>query len=110
MSESPSTMWYHNHGEDITDLNVVMGLAGFWLSFDDAELNLIKNHVLPGWWKTSAEWNEQEFMENNSPYDIPVALSHRQFNADGSFFYDGFPIGNNTDRYLGDVMFVNGKS
>jgi FtsP/CotA-like multicopper oxidase with cupredoxin domain len=110
MSESPSTMWYHDHGEDITDLNVVMGLAGFWLSFDDAELNLIKNHVLPGWWKTSAEWNEQEFMENNSPYDIPLALSDRQFNADGSFFYDGFPIGNNTDGYLGDVMLVNGKS
>lgn len=110
MTESPSTMWYHDHGEDLTDLNVVKGLAGFWLSFDDLELNLIKNHVLPGWWKSTAEWNEQEFMENSSPYDIPLALSDRRFNADGSFFYDGFPIGNNTDGYLGDVMLVNGKS
>jgi len=110
MTESPSTMWYHDHGEDITDLNVVKGMAGFWLSFDDTELNLIKNHVLPGWWKSTAEWNEQEFMANNSPYDIPLALSDRRFNADGSFFYDGFPIGNNTDGYLGDVMLVNGKS
>ncbi len=110
MTESPSTMWYHDHGEDITDLNVVKGMAGFWLSFDTTELDLVKNHVLPGWWKSTAEWNEQEFMENNSPYDIPLALSDRTFNADGSFFYDGFPIGNNTDGYLGDVMLVNGKS
>lgn len=110
MSESPSTMWYHDHGEDITDLNVVKGLAAFWLSFDDRELELIKNHVLPGWWKDTAQWNEQEFMANNSPYDIPLAVSDRRFNADGSFFYDGFPIGKDTDGYLGDIMLVNGKS
>ena len=110
MSEAPSNMWYHDHGEDLTDLNVIKGLAGFWHSFDDLELNLIKNHVIPGWWKSTAEWNEKEFMENNSPYDIALALSDRRFNADGSFFYDGFPIGTNTDGYLGDVMLVNGKS
>jgi hypothetical protein len=110
MSESPSTMWYHDHGEDLTDLHVVKGMAGFWLAFDDRELDLIKNHVLPGWWKSTAEWNEKEFMENNSPYDIPLALSDRRFNADGSFFYDGFPIGKDDNGYLGDVMLVNGKS
>ena len=110
MSESPSTMWYHDHGEDLTDLHVAKGMAGFWLAFDDRELDLIKNHVLPGWWKSTAEWNEKEFMENNSPYDIPLALSDRRFNADGSIFYDGFPIGKDTDGYLGDVMLVNGKS
>ena len=109
-SESPSTMWYHDHGEDLTDLNVVKGLAGFWLAFDDLELDLIKKKVLPGWWKSPAEWNEKEFMENNSPYDIPLALSDRRFNADGSFFYEGFPIGKDTDGYLGDVMLINGKS
>ena len=109
-SESPSTMWYHDHGEDITDLHVNKGLAGFFLTFDDRELDLIKNHVLPGWWKSTAEWNEQEFMENSSPYDIPLAITDRQFNADGSIFYDGFPIGNNNDGYLGDVTIINGKS
>lgn len=108
--ESPSTMWYHDHGEDITDLNVIKGMAGFWLSYDAHELDLIKNHILPGWWKSTAEWNEEEFMNNNSPYDVPLALSDRRFNADGSFFYDGFPIGNENGGYLGDVMLVNGKS
>ena len=110
MGEAPSTMWYHDHGEDLTDRNVIKGMAGFWLSFDARELDLIKNHVLPGWWKTTAEWNEQEFMDNSSPYDIPLALTDRRFNADGSFFYDGFPVGPSTDGYLGDVMMVNGKS
>jgi len=108
--ESPSTMWYHDHGEDLTDLHVVKGMAGFWLSFDEHELELVKNHVLPGWWKSTAEWNEEEFMSNNSPYDVPLALSDRQFNADGSFFYEGFPIGDETDGYIGDVMLVNGKA
>jgi len=46
--ESPSTMWYHDHGEDLTDLHVNKGMAGFWLTFDDIELNLVKNHILPG--------------------------------------------------------------
>jgi spore coat protein A len=49
-------------------------------------------------------------MANNSPYDIPLAITDRRFNADGSFSYDGFPIGKDTDGYLGDVMLVNGKS
>jgi FtsP/CotA-like multicopper oxidase with cupredoxin domain len=110
LTESQSTMWYHDHGEDLTDLHVNKGLAGFWLTFDDRELDLIKNHVLPGWWKSTADWNEQEFMENVSPYDIPLAITDRQFNADGSFFYDGFPVGNKNDGYLGDVTVVNGKS
>ena len=106
-------MWYHDHGEDITDRNVIMGLAGFWLSYDDAELNLIKTGVLPGadaGGGTGAAFNEAQFFQNSSKYDVPLALSDRRFNADGSFYYDGWPVGNNTDGYLGDVMLVNGKS
>ena len=109
-NEAPSTMWYHDHGEDITDLQVIKGLAGFWQAFDSRELDLVKNHILPGWWKSTAEWNEEEFMTHNSPYDLPMALSDRRFNADGSIFYDGLPIGPNTDGYLGDVMTINGKA
>ena len=115
MTEAPSTMWYHDHGEDITDLNVIKGLAGFWLSFDDTELNLIRNKVLPGWSGldqngSPVAWDEETFLRTSSNYDIPLALSDRRFNADGSFFYDGWPVGSNTDGYLGDVMLVNGKA
>ena len=110
--ESPSTMWYHDHGEDITDRNVIMGLAGFWLSYDDHEISLIKNGYLPGAdaGASATGFDENKFLQNNSKYDVPLALTDRRFNADGSFYYDGWPVGNNTDGYLGDVMLVNGKS
>ena len=108
--ESPSNMWYHDHGEDQTDFQVIKGMAGFWNAFDDIELDLVKNHVLPGWWKSTAEWNEEEFMTHQSPYDISMALTDLRFNADGSIFYDGYPFGPSTDGYLGDVMLINGKA
>ncbi len=108
--ESPSTMWYHDHGMDLTDWHVAKGMAGFWLSFDDIELDLIRRKILPGWWRSTNEWNEDEFLSFNSPYDIPLALSDRRFNADGSIAYDGWPIGLSTDGYLGDINLVNGQS
>ena len=114
-SEAPSTMWYHDHGEDLTDLHVIQGMSGFWLSYDEYELDLVKNMVLPGWSNKDAngnpvEWDEAKFMSTNSKYDIALAISDRTFNADGSFFYDGSPVGDNIDGYLGDVAVINGKS
>ena len=100
-SESPSTMWYHDHGEDLTDLNVIMGLSGFWLSFDPLELALIKQGKIPGWSDKSKPFIEKDFLSSNSSFDVPLAISDRRFNADGSFYFDGFPIGKDTDGYLG---------
>ncbi|MFT4560067.1 MAG: FtsP/CotA-like multicopper oxidase with cupredoxin domain [Planctomycetaceae bacterium] len=88
-NEAPSTMWYHDHGMDITDHNVWMGLAGFFLAFDDLEVDLINSNVLPG-----------------DPYDIPVVLMDRRFNSDGTLFFD--PLDHNGT--LGDVMVINGKA
>lgn len=88
-NEAPSTMWYHDHGMDITDHNVLMGLAGFFLTYDDLELDLINRNVLP-----------------NDPYDIPIVLQDRRFNSDGTIFFD--PLDHN--GYLGDVMVINGKA
>ena len=88
-NESPSTMWYHSHVLDITDHQVVMGLAGFFLTYDDLELGLINNRVLP-----------------NDPYDVPIAIQDRRFNADGSIWFD--PLDH--DGYMGDVYVLNGKA
>lgn len=88
-NESPSTMWYHDHAMDITDHHVLMGMSGFFLTYDDLELNLINTNVLP-----------------NDPFDIPIALQDRRFNADGTIFFD--PLDHN--GYLGDVMVLNGKA
>ena len=109
-SESPSTMWYHDHGEDVTDLNVIMGLSGFWLTFDKQELALISEGKIPGWGDSTRGFDQKEFLTTNSKFDVPLAISDRRFNADGSFYFDGFPIGKDTDGYLGDVQLVNGKA
>jgi FtsP/CotA-like multicopper oxidase with cupredoxin domain len=87
--ESPSTMWYHDHAMDITDEHVVRGMAGFFITYDQLEQDLIDRNVLPA-----------------DAYDIPVAIQDKRFNADGTLWYD--PLDHN--GYLGDVMCLNGKA
>lgn len=74
---------------DIAGDTCVHGLAGFYLQYDDLELNLIRRNVLPA-----------------DQYDIPVLIQDRRFNSDGTIFYD--PLDHN--GYLGDVYVVNGKA
>ena len=78
-----ATLWYHDHAMDHTGENLFRGLAGFYIIEDDEELAL----PLP-----------------SGPFDVPLMLQDRAFNADGSFAYD-------TGRHFGfegDVMLVNG--
>jgi spore coat protein A len=78
-----ATLWYHDHAMDKTGENIVRGLAGFYIIEDDEEQSL----PLP-----------------RGPFDVPLLLQDRAFNADGSFAYD-------TGRHMGfegDVMLVNG--
>ncbi|MCA8998317.1 MAG: multicopper oxidase domain-containing protein [Planctomycetaceae bacterium] len=59
------------------------------MTFDDLETDLINSNVLPG-----------------DPYDIPVVVQDKTFNADGTIFFD--PLDHN--GYLGDVFLANGKA
>lgn len=86
-SESPSTMWYHDHGMDLTAENCIKGLAGFHLFTDDLEEQLIADNVLPS--------GEQ---------DIPIALQDRRLRSDGTIYFD--PLDHN--GYLGDIHCANG--
>jgi FtsP/CotA-like multicopper oxidase with cupredoxin domain len=52
--EGQSTTWYHDHGLDATAFNVMRGLSGFALWFDEVELSLIRKGVLPGLGEISA--------------------------------------------------------
>lgn len=78
-----ATLWYHDHTHHHTSRNVYMGLAGFYLIYDEAEddLNLPKGR-----------------------YDIPLALQDRSFKADGSFDFK-----DRIDAVRGDTFLVNGK-
>ena len=86
-SESPSTMWYHDHGLDITDHNVWRAMCGFCITVDDLEQGLIDSNVLPA-----------------DQYDIPLCMQDRTLNADGTLAFN--PLDNN--GHLGNIWLVNG--
>ena len=93
-SQEPTTLWYHDHALGITRLNVMSGLAGFYLLRDPADSNA---HLLP-----------------SGQYEMPLAIQDRLFLADGSLYYptnsdypDIHPYW--TSSFLGDTIMVNGK-
>src|SRR5262249_36435019 len=89
-----TTLWYHDHALGITRLNVYAGLAGFYILRDEVEDDL----TLP-----------------SGPYEIPLLIQDRSFNADGSLFY---PVQDPGDpevppvwvpEFFGDTVLVNGQ-
>jgi FtsP/CotA-like multicopper oxidase with cupredoxin domain len=101
ISESPSSMWYHDHAADMTALHVARGMAGTLPCFDDLELDLIKNGVLPG---IPGKSNVGPSFEN--PYDVYLALSDKVFHPSGELWYDN----NNHNGYLGNAETINGAA
>jgi len=85
-SESISTTWYHDHAMDVSGPNVYFGLSGLYLSTDHIEDALIGSNVLPR-------------------MDVPLVLSDRRFNANGTLYYDML----DHDGAIGDIFLVNGK-
>ncbi len=83
-NQLPGTLWYHDHALGITRLNVIMGMAGFYLLVDPYEQAL----NLPG-----------------APYEIGLAIQDRAFNADGTFAYPTVL----QQTFYGDTILVNGK-
>jgi spore coat protein A len=102
-----TTLWYHDHALGITRLNVMAGLAGFWLVRDATDDAI----GFPA-----------------GAQEIPLAIQDRSFNEDGSLRYpktrvefDGFegpflpepggltpPIWN--PEFFGDSIMVNGRT
>jgi spore coat protein A len=95
MNQRAATLWYHDHRMGFTGPDVWQGLAGFHLVHDDEEQAL----PLPA-----------------GPRDIPLMITDRSFNPDGSFRYPwidpSLAIPGVTGAYvngvLGDVILVNG--
>ncbi|KAH7380437.1 Cupredoxin [Phaeosphaeria sp. MPI-PUGE-AT-0046c] len=83
-AQNARTIWYHDHTEYTTGVNVYLGLEGFYLLTDDEEeaLNLPMND-----------------------YDIPLSLSAKQYSSNGTLVFDA------TSDYgiPGDVIQVNGQ-
>jgi spore coat protein A len=94
--QNAATLWYHDHRMGFTGPDVWRGLAGFYLVTDEVEEAL----PLP----TGAR-------------DIPLMLTDRSFNADGSLAYPSIDstltetpgvTGSYMSGVLGDVILVNG--
>ncbi len=89
----PTTLWYHDHALGMTRINVLSGLAGFYLLRDASD------PIAP--------------LLPTGKYEVPLAIQDRIFNTDGSIY---FPAeGNNPDinpywlpEYFGDTIMVNG--
>ncbi len=86
--ERPSTMWYHDHVLDFTAQNVMRGLAGMFLFFDELD--------------TGDETTGLRLP--SGAYDIPLVLQDRRLDARGQLWYD--PLDHN--GFLGDLFLVNG--
>jgi FtsP/CotA-like multicopper oxidase with cupredoxin domain len=85
-------LWYHDHRQDYTAQNVVRGLAGNYIVFDDQDTGDEKDRG-PG-----------AFRLPSGEFDVPLVFKDRNFDADGKMFFDVF----NTDGILGDRWTVNG--
>jgi spore coat protein A, manganese oxidase len=97
-NEQPSgTLWYHDHALGLTRLNVMSGLAGFYLIRD---LNSSSDYVAS--------------LLPTGNYEMPLVIQDRTFYNDGSLW---FPmVGTNPDidpywqmSFLGNTVMVNGK-
>jgi len=92
--QQPATLWYHDHALGLTRINVMSGLAGFYLlrvPADPVEAVLPKNQ-----------------------YEVPLAIQDRSFNLDGTFWFDTVGINPTmhpywTPEFFGNTIMVNGR-
>jgi spore coat protein A, manganese oxidase len=92
-TQEPATLWYHDHALGITRINVMSGLAGFYL---------LRNLTDP--------------VEQSLPsgkYDVPLAIQDRTFNIDGSFNFPSAGLNPTIHPYwnpefFGNTILVNG--
>ena len=89
-----TTLWYHDHALGITRINVMSGLAGFYLLRDPSDP---VDDGLP-----------------SGRYEVPLAIQDRTFNADGTMFFDSEGLNPDVHPYwlpefFGNTIMVNGK-
>ena len=97
-TQQPTTLWYHDHGLGVTRLNVLSGLAGFYLIRAPNDGSDKVAQLLPA-----------------GKYEMPLVIQDRTFNADGSLYYPS--VGSVTDEhpywvnsFLGNAIMVNEKA
>ena len=90
--QPPTTLWYHDHSLGITRINVMSGLAGFYLLRDPADTTLLPF----------------------GNYEYPIVIQDRSFNIDGSMWFPKIGLDTTVHPYwqpefFGNTIMVNGK-
>jgi len=95
-TQQPTTLWYHDHALGLTRLNVMSGLAGFYLIREPTGNDNVAA-LLP-----------------TGKYEMPLVIQDRTFNTDGSLNYPY--VGSDSvihpywvNGFLGNAIMVNGK-
>jgi len=97
-TQQPTTLWYHDHALGLTRINMMAGLAGFYLiREEESEVDFVSD-LLP-----------------SGEHEIPLVIQDRTFCSDGSLFYPEVGINPEVNPYwnhafLGNSIIVNGKS
>jgi len=87
--QQATTLWYHDHADAVTRLNVYAGLAGFYLIRDANDTGAEPNPIgLPG-----------------GRYEIPIVIQDRTFTGQGQLYYPGPSW---VPEFFGDTAVVNG--
>jgi spore coat protein A len=71
-NQEASLHWYHDHGAGVTRINAYAGLAGLYVVRDKNENAMIIDFLLP-----------------TGPYEVPIVIQDKIFQADGSLAYTG---------------------
>jgi spore coat protein A, manganese oxidase len=109
-AQNPTTLWYHDHAMGMTRLNVMSGLAGFYLLKDPAAATTITTPA-----STGADFDQ--YMNQHFTYgvnEIPLAIQDRSFYADGRLWFPTVGINPTIHPYwmpefFGNTVMVNGK-
>jgi spore coat protein A len=107
-AQNPTTLWYHDHAMGMTRLNVMSGLAGFYLLKEAPATTTIT---------TPTANNFDQYLTQHFPYgisEIPLAIQDRTFKTNGELWFPTVGINPTIHPYwmpefFGNTIMVNGK-
>jgi spore coat protein A len=93
-TQPPTTLWFHDHALGVTNLNVMAGLAGFYLIRNSSD-EIAK--LLP-----------------SGEFEVPLVIQDRTFQTDGSLYVSNVGVNSEVHPYwvhffVGNTIMVNGK-
>jgi spore coat protein A len=92
-AQPATTLWYHDHALGVTRINVMSGLAGFYLLRDPAD--------------------EAAPLLPSGQYEMPIVIQDRTFKQNGDFWFDDVGLDPSVHPYwqpefFGNTIMVNG--